>query len=733
MAKLTLNTIGSRYGSIDALNDNSNLVEAAFENTLSRDGTGPNNMEADLDMDSNSIINVDEISASQIDVGSLLINGVPVAPTGLSFYGLGKETQVATSNQTVFTLGSLTYVQGINNIQVYVDGVYQNPSTYAETSTTSITFDAGLHVGAVVDFVLYYMDNLGYTVGSNATQYNPAGVGAIATNVQAKLRESVSLLDFGADPTGATPCSTQVQAAIDAVSAAGGGAIYVPPGTYVVRNIFMKDNVSIIGDGWASYFKLHSDGASPSNDWKVFTCADASGIDNVEFINVRINGQQSVHGLSNLQMHGIQCRGPNNNWLIQGCYVYNCGGDAIIVGRYNNYAENPPTNIRIIGNTIIFAGRQALAVSEGNGVVISGNYVAGPLDLEADSPSSKFYHCSVTGNVVRGNLNVNLYSVSEQQDNDTTITGNAVEFITLVQCNNVVVSGNTITTSLRYGTNANVLIEGCTMPIVEKIGGERSKRMVVRNCTIVSTATDALGFQIADVEDLIIDSCVISATGSNAQAIFHANAKSFTPTNDNIQISNCRITGNVRGVNVSVNSNFGVTSYKIDNCDIQSSSTNQVITKGGSGTAGGTFQISNSTVNNQVTIANCLGLVSLTGMRFNNAGSAVVLDSNTNAVFELDNWTFVTAAATAFMRNCTNIVSVYVGDVHSIGTSNSIALDFTSSTGTPTVWIDGTNATSTTWYGTVPGTVRTGSYYNLLGDATKRGQWYNGTSWTNIT
>jgi hypothetical protein len=58
MAKLTLNTIGSRYGSIDALNDNFDIIEQAFENTLSRDGTGPNTLEATLDANSQRIVNL---------------------------------------------------------------------------------------------------------------------------------------------------------------------------------------------------------------------------------------------------------------------------------------------------------------------------------------------------------------------------------------------------------------------------------------------------------------------------------------------------------------------------------------------------------------------------------------------------------------------------------------------------------------------------------------------------
>ncbi len=58
MAKITLNNIGSRYGSIDALNANFDAIEEAFENTVSRDGTGPNGLLATLDANSQRIINL---------------------------------------------------------------------------------------------------------------------------------------------------------------------------------------------------------------------------------------------------------------------------------------------------------------------------------------------------------------------------------------------------------------------------------------------------------------------------------------------------------------------------------------------------------------------------------------------------------------------------------------------------------------------------------------------------
>lgn len=56
--KLTLATIGSRYASVAALNANFAAIVAAIENTVSRDGTSPNSMSGNLDMNSNRILNV---------------------------------------------------------------------------------------------------------------------------------------------------------------------------------------------------------------------------------------------------------------------------------------------------------------------------------------------------------------------------------------------------------------------------------------------------------------------------------------------------------------------------------------------------------------------------------------------------------------------------------------------------------------------------------------------------
>lgn len=83
MAKITLNTIGTlrTNTALDELNENFTTLATAIENTLSRDGTTPNSMGAQLDMNSEKIINLPAPTSStepmrHIDVQSLLLAAV---------------------------------------------------------------------------------------------------------------------------------------------------------------------------------------------------------------------------------------------------------------------------------------------------------------------------------------------------------------------------------------------------------------------------------------------------------------------------------------------------------------------------------------------------------------------------------------------------------------------------------------------------------------------------------
>ncbi len=174
--------------------------------------------------------NVETQPASAIFGGSILganyINDV--------FTGDGSRTVYSTSVQA----GSK------NNIQVYIDGVYQNKSTFSISGTT-LTFTEAPPLNSAIEFII---GNAITSVTGDASgmTYNQGGVGAVETTVQAKLQEFVSVKDFGAVGDGVTDDTAAIQAALDC----GKKRIHMPEGTYKVTDrIAVPDGVSLTGAG----------------------------------------------------------------------------------------------------------------------------------------------------------------------------------------------------------------------------------------------------------------------------------------------------------------------------------------------------------------------------------------------------------------------------------------------------------------------------------------------------
>ena len=100
---------------------------------------------------------------------------------------------------------------------------------------------------------------------SNNVSFTPSGTGAVATTVQAKLRESVSVKDFGAKGDGTTDDSAAIQLAVNYVKTNGGTAFF-PAGTYKCKNIVTYSGTlpfSLVGAGRDVVTLKHTDGAGP--------------------------------------------------------------------------------------------------------------------------------------------------------------------------------------------------------------------------------------------------------------------------------------------------------------------------------------------------------------------------------------------------------------------------------------------------------------------------------------
>jgi hypothetical protein len=150
-----------------------------------------------------------------------------------------------------------------NPIQVYFDKNLTQPAAQPLRTLAGYIANAGtpaqIYVDAV-DFSILVQDKNGTMVynfpegtgispNASGIVYDPAGVGAVPTTVQAKLRETVSVKDFGAVGDGLTDDTAAIQAAIDYCVSANAD-LYWPDGNYLTNgNLTSFWNISHEGSG----------------------------------------------------------------------------------------------------------------------------------------------------------------------------------------------------------------------------------------------------------------------------------------------------------------------------------------------------------------------------------------------------------------------------------------------------------------------------------------------------
>jgi hypothetical protein len=235
--KPDITTIASGYYSRQALNTNFTNLQNGFDNTLSLDGSTPNSMGADFDVNGNNILN-----AGQVDVDSLYINGVSVVPGDVNLQTTYLTASYTGDGSTVaYALTANPQTEA--NTSVYVDGVYQNKATYSLSGTT-VTFSEAPPLNAAIEIV--YPTNTDTLNGSDASAitYNQGGTGAQDRTVRGKLQDTVSVKDFGAVGDGVTDDTAAIQAAIDS-----GFSVFFPKGNYKITSSLKVTAAKYWGEG----------------------------------------------------------------------------------------------------------------------------------------------------------------------------------------------------------------------------------------------------------------------------------------------------------------------------------------------------------------------------------------------------------------------------------------------------------------------------------------------------
>jgi hypothetical protein len=240
--KLTsLINIVTGYFSNTQINSNFQTIATEFDKVVYRDGTTPNTMGADLDLNDNDLLNGRDVA-----VQSLTIGGTLVSPTGLTASGASIVTDQFTGNGSTVAF-TLSYAPQIkDHTGVYIDGVYQNKAGYSVT-LTALTFDTAPPLNSAIEVQVFRSLLTGTTPATNVS-YNQGDTGAVDRTAQVKLQEFVSVKDFGAVGDGVTDDTAAISAAIDACD-----AVYIPTGEYLITSeISVKSYQHLRGDGEGS-------------------------------------------------------------------------------------------------------------------------------------------------------------------------------------------------------------------------------------------------------------------------------------------------------------------------------------------------------------------------------------------------------------------------------------------------------------------------------------------------
>lgn len=262
-------------------------------------------------------------------------NGNPLSGGKLYTYAAGTTTPLATytdsSGGTPNTNPVILDSRGEANI-------WLGSAVYKFKLTTS----ADSEIWTVDNIASYNYDVLAALAasgGSSLVGFIQSGAGATARTVQAKLRESISVKDFGAVGNGVTDDTAAIQAAVSAATA--GTTINFPNGIYIVTSTITVSTPAVCLKGMPNplYSTVPTIRMTTGSNF-MFDLTSAGAI----FDGLKLEGNGGVYG-AGATVNGIRCTGSNGTDCDN--YINNCLFESL-----NKCIELKGKNL-VVQNTII--------------------------------------------------------------------------------------------------------------------------------------------------------------------------------------------------------------------------------------------------------------------------------------------------------------------------------------------------------------------------------------------
>ena len=313
---------------------------------------------------------------------------------------------------TQFTLTSDPGNQAV--LDVSISGVTQRPGLdYTWAGGTTLTFVTAPAVGVNNILVRYFQGLPGIITEAQDVIYTPAGAGADARTAEDKMRDIVSVKDFGAVGNNTANDRLAIQEGLTAAGVFPGKAIQINRGTYLLnatagRALFIDTPVKMYGEG-SLYSSLNPAAASASDDTLYIQPNPANGdftLSSLQDFAIHNPFTGARVGRSGVFLD-TQAAGSNQAALFS--------LERIAIGQGSNYGFwhlNNPTNNP---NGGMYCAR------------ITGSVIKGGIKLESSGDSINVTENILTGDFIGVNVSlVSGASLLQIQANNITNSGGAI-------------------------------------------------------------------------------------------------------------------------------------------------------------------------------------------------------------------------------------------------------------------------------------------------------------------
>lgn len=506
--KITLTDLANLQNentAVNAINTNSEIITLAMNNTLSRDGTAPNQMQANLDMNSNHILNLPTPTSSfdpirVMDVSTINSGGITVSPLPVG----GTTGQVlAKTNNTNFA------VEWDTNHDIPAGGTTNQilSKTSNTDYATAWSTNHPLIVGGTSGQVLAKNSSTDYDV-----HWTTGGGGGTSQDL-------FNVMDFGAVGDGVTNDTGAIAAAMTAAIAKHGVVYFPKPPSKYIATITVPDNTSgLTFRGENIGYPINGSTPTIVNTvtGALFDCTSASQsisnitVENLAFVNTGVGGTGMKFwnvawiNLKNVLVDSTQGPGITNdnvaNAVYQNLQIYVDNAQALTFGDGNG-------TLSACGPCSITGG-QLETTGGGQALKITGDSSATFYDVFFVSNGPGMNACiQIDGPITGTNIigTVGFYGChSESTYNSTTPTGcdfllgsvHKTGTVILEGCDNFGHGDGTGThyqqDMLRIFAARNVVVNGCSASNLGNTHGY--DRSMIRMETTFPAAGDHYSF-----------------------------------------------------------------------------------------------------------------------------------------------------------------------------------------------------------------------------------------------